>query len=306
MKKLLDFFKKPPLWFLIVDSVIAVGAMAGGAVFLSVDSLSKYIALGYVFLGIMAVTVSYAIYGVVKTAPDISERALKWSENKPFWNKLFTEYGFRAIIAAIGSFAINIAFAVYNGAIGIMNRSVWYGALSAYYILLMSVRGGMLLYHSKRQKDMKKGLSQGAVDRRDRTAYGICGGALVLLPVALSFAIMQMVGANKSFVHSGLTIYVYALYAFYKIIKAIYNFVKTRRDHEMTVRALKNISLADAMVSILALQTAMFHEFDSASDFAHIATMNAVTGAIVCALTAAIGIIMIVIACKKARAKTPA
>ena len=274
MKKLLDFFKKPPLWFLIIASVIAIVAIAGGAIFLAVDSLSKYIAVGYVFLGIMAVSVSYTIYGV-KTAPDISERALKWSANKPYWNKLFTEYGFRAIIAATGSFAINIAFAVYNGAIGIMNRSVWYGALSAYYIFLMSVRGGMLLYHAKRQAALKKGLPKIAVDRRDCVAYGICGGALVLLPVALSFAIMQMVGANRSFVHSGLTIYVYALYAFYKIIKAIYNFVKTRRDHEMTVRALKNISLADAMVSLLALQTAMFHEFAAESDFTNIATMNA-------------------------------
>lgn len=66
----------------------------------------------------------------------------------------------------------------------------------------------------------------------------------------------------------------------------------------MTVRAAKNINLADAFVSILALQTAMFREFD-AGDVVNVATMNAVTGAIVCALTAALGVFMIVIAAKK-------
>ncbi len=131
--------------------------------------------------------------------------------------------------------------------------------------------------------------------------YRICGIVLLLLPIALSFAILQMVRANDSFVHTGITIYAYAIYAFYKIIVSIYNFVKTRQSSEMTVRAAKNINLADAMVSILALQTAMFREFDTAGDFVNIARMNAVTGAIVCGLTAAIGIYMIVIAVKKIR-----
>ena len=62
----------------------------------------------------------------------------------------------------------------------------------------------------------------------------------------------------------------------------------------MTVRASKNINLADAMVSILALQTAMFHEFGTGMGDFNIGTMNAITGAVVCALTAAIGIFMIV------------
>ena len=301
MKKLFDFFKKPPLWFLLVLAVIGIGAIVGGTLFLTQDNLYPYVMWGYVFLGVMCVTVGYCIYGFIKILPDLNERVLKWSENKPFWNRTFTEYGFRTILFSIGSFVINLAFAVYNGSIAIVINSVWFGALAAYYVLLIVLRGIILVYHAFRRKAVKAGQTEDITLRKDTRIYGVCGIVLLLLPIALSFAILQMVRANDSFVHTGITIYAYAIYAFYKIIVSVYNFVKTRHTNEMTVRAAKNINLADAFVSILALQTAMFREFDAAGDAVNVATMNAVTGAIVCALTAAIGVFMIVIAIKKTR-----
>ena len=303
MKKPLDFFKKPPLWFLIVLAVIGIGATVGGTLFMTQESLSAYIMVGYSFLGVMCVSVGYCIYGFIKIFPDLNERVLKWAENKPFWNKLFTEYGFRTILFSIGSFAINLAFAVYNGSVAIVIHSIWFGALAAYYVLLIVLRGIILVYHVFRRKAVKAGQTEEITERKDTRIYSICGVVLLLLPIALSFAILQMVRANDSFVHTGITIYAYAIYAFYKIIVSIYNFVKTRRSSEMTVRAAKNINLADAFVSILALQTAMFREFD-AGDTVNVATMNAITGAIVCALTAALGVFIIIIAAKKTRRRT--
>ncbi len=304
MKKLLEFLKKPPLWLLLVLAVIGIGATVGGTLFMTQESLSAYVTVGYAFLGVMGVTVGYCIYGFIKVFPDLNERVLKWAENKPFWNRLFTEYGFRTILFSIGSFAINLAFAVYNGSVAIVIRSVWFGALAAYYVLLIVLRGIILVYHVFRRKAVKAGQTEEITERKDTRIYSICGVVLLLLPIALSAAILQMVRANDSFVHTGITIYAYAIYAFYKIIVSIYNFVKTRRSREMTVRASKNINLADAFVSILALQTAMFREFDTAGDTVNVATMNAITGAIVCALTAALGIFMIIIAAKKTKRKS--
>ena len=229
---------------------------------------------------------------------------LKWSEGRPFWGRLFTEYGFRAILFSVGSFLINLAFAVYNGSVAIVIQSIWFGALAAYYVLLIVLRGIILGYHAFRRKAVKAGQTEVVTQRKDTRIYCACGVVLLLLPIALSAAILQMVRANDSFVHTGITIYVYAIYAFYKIIVSIYNFVKTRRSSEMTVRAAKNINLADAFVSILALQTAMFREFD-AGDIVNVATMNALTGAVVCALTAALGIFMILIAAKRMKQSAP-
>lgn len=294
MKKLLEFFKKPPLWFLACVAVIGIGATVGGTLFMTQESLSAYVVVGYAFLGVMAAAIGYFIFGFIKIFPVLKERILKWSENKPFLNRLFIEYGFRAILFSVGSFFINLAFAVYNGSVAIASRSIWFGALAAYYILLIVLRGIILIYHVIRKKKVKAGQTEDITKRKDTRIYSICGIGLLLLPIALSFVILQMVRANNSFVHTGITIYVYAIYAIYKIIVSIYNFFKTRHSGEMTVRAAKNINLADAFVSILALQTAMFREFDTAGDVVNAATMNAITGAVVCGLTAILGIFMII------------
>ncbi|MGN0806503.1 MAG: hypothetical protein ACI4MC_05640, partial [Candidatus Coproplasma sp.] len=97
---------------------------------------------------------------------------------------------------------------------------------------------------------------------------------------------------KSSFSRYGYTIYVAAIYAFYKIIMAIYNVVKANKSDDAIVSALRSINLADALVSILALQTAMFKQFGG--DFQFEGEMNAATGTIVCALTVALGIFMIV------------
>lgn len=210
-----------------------------------------------------------------------------------FFSRLRTEYGFRTAVFAAASLIATLAFAVYNGTVGILNGSVWFGALAAYYLLLTLLRGGVLLYRVRRKTETE----EQNLYARDRKVYGLCGFALLLLPAALSFAVLQMVRENAAFVHRGLTIYAYAVYVFYKAAAAIRHCVKIRKTREMTLRALRNISLADALASVLALQTAMFREFGTGGGYEP--AMNAITGAAVCALTALIGLTMAATALKE-------
>ena len=200
----------------------------------------------------------------------------------------------RPIIFAAGSFIINVAFAAYNGVLGALMRSLWFGALASYYVVLIILRGGVLVYSALRGRAVRLGRDERTLKKNDLTQYGVCGALLTLLPVCLSFAILLTVRDGFGFEHRGLTIYVFALYAFVKIIAAIVTAVKTRRTDRLPARALRCINLADAFVSILALQTAMFKEFATADGEINVAVMNAATGGVVCALTAALGVFMIV------------
>lgn len=87
--------------------------------------------------------------------------------------------------------------------------------------------------------------------------YRTGGILLIVLTLALSAAVVQMVYANRAFEYAGLMIYASAAYAFYKIIMALYNLVKARKQSDFKIRAVRNINFADAAVSVLALQTAM-------------------------------------------------
>lgn len=303
MKKFRDFFKDPPLPFLICMVVVAVAAIVTGTLCLIPGGISGHVVLGYVLLGVGGVTAAYSVYGIFRIKNGVKEKVLQWAQMHPFWNNLFHNYGFRTILFSIGSFTVNIAFAVYNGAValGIVFSSdvdsmlaIWFGALTAYYVVLIILRGSILLYHKKRRKAVQAGQPEKETSIRDTKVYGTCGILLLMLPVCLSFAVMQMVAQDAAFEHAGIMIYVYAIYAFYKVITSFCNFVKVSKTDEMTVRASRNINLADALVSILALQTAMFREFNDSTKAVNSARMNAVTGAAVCALTVAIGIFMIV------------
>ncbi|MDE6585144.1 MAG: hypothetical protein K2K80_00485 [Clostridia bacterium] len=305
MKKLLDFLKNPPVAFLIFIAVIALAAIVTGTLFLVPGGITGNVYLGFALLGIGGVAAAYFIYGVFRIKNEVKAKILKWAENHKFWNKLFHSYGFRTITFSIGSFAITTAFAVYNGAIALgmvfspnvaSTTAIWFGALAAYYLVLIILRGSILLYHTKRRKAVQSGQPETQTNMRDIKVYGKCGILLLLLPICLSFAVLQMVSEDVAFEHSGIMIYVYAIYAFYKIITSSINFIKAHKTDEMTVRASRNINLADALVSILALQTAMFREFNYGDTSLNSALMNAVTGAVVCALTVAIGIFMIVMA----------
>lgn len=289
MKKFLNFIKEPPWWFLLIWYIFTVAAIVGSVLLLTIAQIYSYKAWAILVYAFAAVALGYAVYTLIRAVPKIKRGIIGFLQSRPFTARILEQYGFRTVIFAVFSFAVSVAYVVFNGTVAVVWRSVWYGSLAAYYLLLAVMRGGVLLFHKNKRK---RAQSEEADDRVTAAKiYRSCGVGLVILPVALSAAVAQVVLGENSFEHPGMMIYVAALYAFYKIIMATYNIFKARKTDDITVRALRAVSLADSLVSILALQTAMFKEFGGGS-FA--GTMNAVVGGVVCALTVALGIFVIV------------
>ncbi|MDE7337421.1 MAG: hypothetical protein K2N32_04830, partial [Clostridia bacterium] len=71
------------------------------------------------------------------------------------------------------------------------------------------------------------------------------------------------------------------------------NIVRAKKHSDMTVKAIRNINLADAAVSVLALQTSMMRSFGQGEPAGFSATMNAITGSAVFAFVFALGIFMV-------------
>ena len=143
-KKFLQWLNNPRWYFLLPVMLIAIGTTVGGTLILTQDILSENMILGYVLLGIAGITLSYSIFGIVRIYPIVKENILKWAEKHPRINRMFSEYGFTALITTAGSIFVTLAFAVYNGSIAVVIRSYWFGALAAYYIVLIVLRGSIL------------------------------------------------------------------------------------------------------------------------------------------------------------------
>lgn len=288
MKKILQFLKQPNALFLALWYIITAGAIAFTIVCLIYTSIPQ--ALCYISYALSAVTFAYAVYTLVILILKAKNGVKSYLRKYKYTGRLLDDYAFRTIIFAVGSLGICTAYAVFNAFIGGLQRSVWYGAPAAYYIMLVIMRSVVINYHLKKRKRAQ--LDEVTEKRNEAGIYRICGILLVLLPVCLYFAIIPMISGKNSFSHPGLMIYVSALYAFIKVIMSIYNIFKAHRNDDYTVRAIRGVNLADAIVSILALQTAMLTEFST--DAAANGTANALTGAAVCLLTIVIGTFMIV------------
>ena len=88
--------------------------------------------------------------------------------------------------------------------------------------------------------------------------------------------ITQTVIENRSYDYAGVLIYAFALYAFTRIVSAIVTLVKHWRTESEVLAASRCLSLACAMMSIMALQTALLNRFGE--DIAFRRTANSLTG----------------------------
>lgn len=284
-KTLLQKLKKPPVWLLVLNYILTVVFCAVSIVTLFWDNGTWwYDTLCYTSYAVAAITLAYSTYTIIKVAPKTYRQAKEKLRENPITGKLMRNYGLRTVIFAAFSTLISLSYAVYNGVVSLLYHSPWYGALAVYYLLLLAMRGSIVLYHGKHRGRERQRLT-------DIRKYRFCGVALMVMIITLSAAVVQMVVDGAGFEKPGIMIYVSAAYTFTKLTMAIVNFIKAKKQTDFTVDALRNINAADALVAVLALQTAMMYEF---SDGTGAGLANALTGTAVCLLVFALGLYMVI------------
>ena len=124
---------------------------------------------------------------------------------------------------------------------------------------------------------------------------------LIIQSVALQGVTLQIVRKEQGFAYGGYWIYVVALYDFYCLTAALVFLIRSRKRHAPVVRALRYVSLAVSLVSMLSLQTAMFASFGQDTPSEMRRQMNLLTGTAVCVLLVVLGLVMMVTAGRKLR-----
>ncbi len=291
--KVLNWLLEPPLWFLFVIYPITVAAISAAMIILALEYIGV---VTYVLYALAGITLSYTVYTIVRFSPKIKSGVILIFERYEFTRSLINNFGFRTLVFAVVSLTLSVAYGIFNGVIALISISVWYAALALYYVLMALLRGRIIFFHSRRRKGKYAEKTEAEIEIKKIETYRNSGVLIMILHLALPAAIAGMVISDKSFAYAGLMIYASAAYAFFKITMSIVNIFKARRQDDMTVTAVRNINLADAMVSILALQTALLDTFGggSVNDI-----FNILTGAVVSLATLALGIIMTVQGSKK-------
>ena len=236
---------------------------------------------------------AYGLVLVCVRVPALVRGVRRLMREEPRIRRCMDDAGLRTRLTLLPSVAANGGYALLQLGLGILNRSVWYYALSAYYGLLLLMRCALLL-------EMGRGRPGENLHGEYRIFLG-CGVALAVMNTALAVIVSYMVGQNRGFTHHPITTIAMAAYTFYTLTMAVINLVRCRRYNSPVLSAAKAVSLAAALVSMLSLETAMLNAFGSGDDAAFRRVMLAATGGTVCLAVLAMGLYMMARAAKELR-----
>ncbi len=222
------------------------------------------------------------------------KKILEVIKKNPLGERLLADYTFRTILMTLPAFLINVAYTVYNGVIGIVNHSVWFITMAVYYSLL-----GIMRYRAVSTERKISRLDDRKLIRKKKLSVIKTDGILLLvLNLALSGVVLLTVAQDTAKRYSEIMVISIAAYTFYKITMAVVNMVKVSKMKSPILITIRNIGVADALVSVLTLQATMFASFENENNW-NINQMNAITGMAVCILISILGISMIRYASKK-------
>ncbi len=217
----------------------------------------------------------------------------EWFKRNKYIERYRRDYEFKTVVNALFSSLATAAAGTFHLLIALFagGNPIWLFTLSAYYYALAAARVAVLLSHRiglRRKENEEKRFV------RDARNYLSGGALLVFLTIVYSGIAVLVAVKNFHYEYRGNLIYAMAFYCFWKIISSIVNAVKRRKLGDYTVQTLCNINVADGIVSVVALQSAMLFTFSSAEESLFAYTMNAAVGGVAGALILALGSYMIV------------
>ena len=293
MKKLkhilkIIFFLPPPATVLIsLPSFIFVFCVLG----MGIEGAAAYVSYGLsAYAMVITATGFTRMIQTVRRGIDNHPLMKKLMEH-PLGGRYLTDAAFRAEVSLYPGFCINMLYAAVKMISGILYSSAWFIFLSVYYILLAVMR--FLLLTSARKKQIKSDIAA------EFKRYRMCGILLAIMDLALSGIILFIVRQDGGYDYPGMLIYIMAMYAFYAVITAVINIIKFRKHGSPILSAAKAINLTAALVSMLALETAMLSQFGQDNERLFRKIMTASSGGAVCAFVFGMAVYMIIHAAKQ-------
>lgn len=212
-----------------------------------------------------------------------------------FIKRMKSDYAFRTMIYAALSFLATAIFTIYNLYLGIFYRAEWNYCIAAYYAALVCFRAIVILYERKLNFSTESDALKHIKKCRAFLAESIL---LFIVDLSLITPVSLMVMQKKAVKYSSIPAIIIAAYTTYKISISAKNYLKARKQSNLCVKILKDISLIDAAASILSLQYTLIMTFGDGVR-GDMLTMCATTSFIIWSLLIAFSIATVIFAIKE-------
>lgn len=256
----------PPVWVMVLLALLSTATLL--VIFLGGHEAHPLAYAVYV-LSFYALTV--IVMKCIDVIPRHCHAAKQRVYDHPVGERLMTDMKFRTHVSLYGSLAVNLLYVVLNAVSGFLYHTAWFFVLAFYYAILAVMRFLLVRFVNR------TGIGNDRFGELRRSR--LCGAILLTVNLALSGAVLMILYQDKGYEYHGILIYVMASYTFYITTAAIINLVKYRKLGSPVMSMSKIINMAAALVSMLALETAMFSQFGEEMTPEHQRLMIALTGA---------------------------
>ena len=178
----------------------------------------------------------------------------------------------RTLKLALVSLLFNMVYSAYHIIFGITTHSWWLFTIGIYYAILSIVRFVVLRHKGKKHFVIR-----------------FTGIMLMVLSLSLVGTVILAFVKDRGTKFPLIVMLAIAVYAFTKITLATIKWIKARKSKSVKLITLRNISFADAFVSIFSLQRSMLVSFEGMSEI-EIRIMNVATGSAVCIIVFLLGL----------------
>ncbi len=253
LKKLAKRFLYPPVWLMIILAVISAAALTLVFVGGLEEAPIAYAVYVVAFYSLSVVCIYFALI-FPKQYKKIKKKIY---ENK-FGNRYMTDVVYKTKVSLYVSLIANILYIAINLASSVWYHTAWFALLAGYYTVLAVMRAILARYTSK------NAIGERLIAEYKRSR--VCAVILLTVNLLLSGVVLMMMYQNRGYEYHGILIYIMAAYTFYITVNAIVKLIRYRKYNSPVMLTTKVISLASALVSMLALETAMLSQFSGTGE----------------------------------------
>lgn len=206
-----------------------------------------------------------------------------WAQRTAFTTQFVSDSSFRTILFTYSTLGMNIFLTLTKVWLGLRYFSYCFGLLAGYYLVICLARFHLLRNHRK----VRECTSESNKLNREWSAYHMSGFLLMVMTLFLQVAVLQrgwMGNIEEVTPAQDKLIYALACYDFGCLTNALVQLYRLRKEDRPIIMAIKTLSFATTVVSLLSLQSAMFASFGSESTLREQQSMSRVTGTAVCIL----------------------
>lgn len=152
----------------------------------------------------------------------------------------------RTFILTFVSALISFAYAVYNGAIGIINSSIWNGSICVYYLLLLVIKLLLVVGNRKPYNEQRRSV-----------VINVSFLLMFIITLAMIAPATLLILNKRTYSLGLIPAIAMAAYTTYSITMAIINFSKSKTNNNLLLNNIRIVNVIAALMSVIVLQNTL-------------------------------------------------